>query len=149
MSSRTWSQSCCKSPLYCISWRQTDLGPCSVTARCRAGFTLRLLSLNDRDINFIPCFKLFGVLPSLSPASSPDVRQYLWKCVSHHPAAVLWDGPLPHPDAESQRVHPLPPDPQPAQAEAGGVLPARLVLHQRHRHERCEYRCSCTQILCV
>lgn len=82
-----------------------------------------------------------------APISSPHVRQYLWECLSHHPAAVLRDGPLPHPDAESQGVHPLPPDPQPTQAEVGGVLPACLVLHQWHRHERCEYWSSHTQTL--
>lgn len=84
---------------------------------------------------FPPC------LPSsfTSVFSSPDVRQHLWERVRHHPAALLRDGPLPHPDAESPGVHPLPPDPQPSPPEAGGVLSARLVLHQRHRHERREY----------
>lgn len=94
--------------------------------------------------NTLPCFPL---TLSPSPTSSPDVRQYLWERVGHHPAAVLGDGPLPHPDAKSEGVHPLPPDPQSTQAEAGGVFPACLVLHQRHWHECCEYRSSCSQIL--
>lgn len=73
-----------------------------------------------------------------SPPRSPHVRQHLRQRVSHHPAAVLWHRALPHADAPGAGVHPLPPDPQPAAPAPGGVLPARLVLHQRHRHERGE-----------
>lgn len=82
---------------------------------------------------------LVGMPRSSAPAPrtcpSPHVRQHLWQRVRHHPAPVLGHGALPHPDAASQGVHPLPPDPQPAAAAPGRVLPARLVLHQRHRHE--------------
>lgn len=85
---------------------------------------------------------LVGMPRSSAPAPrtcpSPHVRQHLWQRVRHHPAPVLGHGALPHPDAASQGVHPLPPDPQPAAAAPGRVLPARLVLHQRHRHERGE-----------
>uniref|UniRef100_A0AAY4ALP3 Ion transport domain-containing protein n=1 Tax=Denticeps clupeoides TaxID=299321 RepID=A0AAY4ALP3_9TELE len=61
-----------------------------------------------------------------------DVRQHLWQRVGHHPAAVLRHGALPRPDAAREGVHPVPSDPQPAASAAGGVLPARVVLHQRH-----------------
>uniref|UniRef100_A0A5F9DC38 Potassium voltage-gated channel subfamily H member 2 n=1 Tax=Oryctolagus cuniculus TaxID=9986 RepID=A0A5F9DC38_RABIT len=66
----------------------------------------------------------------------PHVRQHLRQRVRHHPAAVLGHGALPHTDAPGAGVHPLSPDPQPAAPAPRGVLPARLVLHQRHRHER-------------
>eukprot|EP00072_Mus_musculus_P053170 XP_006532621.1 PREDICTED: potassium voltage-gated channel subfamily H member 6 isoform X6 [Mus musculus] len=78
------------------------------------------------------------------PASGPSVqdntyvRQHLWQRVGHHPAPVLRHGSLPHSDAAGQGVHPLPPDPQPTEAAPGRVFPARLVLHQWHRHERGE-----------
>lgn len=49
-----------------------------------------------------------------SPTCSPDVRQHLWKCVGHHPEAVLRNGSVPHPNVKSQGVHPLPSDPQPS-----------------------------------
>ena len=52
-----------------------------------------------------------------------------------HPASVLRHRPLPHPDAADQGIHPIPSDPQSAQAEAGGILPTCVVVHQRHRYE--------------
>lgn len=75
-----------------------------------------------------------GVVSSLSA----HVRQYLWKRVGHHPAVIFRNGSISHADAARPRIHPLPSDSQPAAPETGGILPTRLVLHQRHRHERCE-----------
>lgn len=75
---------------------------------------------------------------ALSVPGSFNVRQHLRERVGHHSAAVLRHGAVPHADAAGQRVHPLPPDPRRPETKTGGVLPARLVLHQRHRHERCK-----------
>lgn len=86
------------------------------------------------------------ILCLVSSQTSTDVCQHLRQCFGDHPAAVLGDGPLPHPDAESPRVYPLSPDPQPTSPKAGGVFPACVVLHQWHWHERCEYwptQCGC------
>ena len=77
-----------------------------------------------------------GAQPRIPPpCPSPHVRQHLRQRVGHHPAPVLGHRSLPHADAAGQGVHPLPPDSQPPAAAPGGVLPTRLVLHQRHRHE--------------
>ena len=54
-------------------------------------------------------------------------RNYI--SVHHHLPQV----PLSH--AAGEGVQQVLPDTQPLEAEAGGVLPACLVLHQRHRHE--------------
>lgn len=72
-------------------------------------------------------------LYGFSPSS--NVCQHLWECVRHHPEVVFRYGQVSPPDATGQRIHPLPPDPKPTEAEAGGVLPTRLDVHQRHRHE--------------
>lgn len=81
----------------------------------------------------IPCWKrAFAEVITLSLVfshTSTDVCQHLWECFGHHPASVLWNGQVPHPDAEGPRVYPLPPDSQPASPKAGGVFPACLVLH--------------------
>lgn len=78
-----------------------------------------------------PC--LNGHLFGFSPSS--NVRQHLWERVRHHPEVVFRYGQVSPPDATGQRVHPLSPDPEPAEAAAGGVLPTRLDVHQWHRHE--------------
>ena len=76
----------------------------------------------------------------ISPVvSSADVCQYLWQRQCHHPTPVLGHGSLPLTDAESEGIHSLPSDPEPPQTAAGGILPARLVLHERHRHEPGNY----------
>lgn len=66
---------------------------------------------------------------------SPNVCQHLWECICYHSAALLRNSAVSHTDAACERVYPLPPDPQPTQAEAGGVFSAFLELHQWHRHE--------------
>ena len=52
-----------------------------------------------------------------------------WKSVSS------WCPQVPLGNAKGEGVQQVLPDPKPPEAAAGGVLPARLVLHQRHRHE--------------
>jgi hypothetical protein len=42
---------------------------------------------------------------------------------------------VPFGDAAGEGVQQVLPDPEPAEAAPGGVLPARLVLHQRDRYE--------------
>lgn len=76
-----------------------------------------------------------SLVPWCAFSSSSNVRQHLWERVRHHPEVVFWHGQVSSPDAEGQRIHPLPPDPQSAEAEAGGVLPTCLDLHQWNRHE--------------
>lgn len=78
-----------------------------------------------------PC--LIGHLSGFSPSS--NVRQHLWERVRHHPEVVFRYGQVSPPDATGQRIHPLSPDSEPAEAEAGGVLSTRLDIHQWHRHE--------------
>jgi len=73
------------------------------------------------------------------PHHSTDVRQYLWQRKCNHSTALLGHGPLPHSDAEGQGVHSVPSDPEPAASTTGGVLPARVVVHKRHRHEHGTY----------
>lgn len=77
--------------------------------------------------------RLTGSPYGFSPSS--HVRQHLRECVRHHPEVVFRYGQVSPPDATGERIHPLPPDPKPAEAAAGGILPARLDVHQRHRHE--------------
>lgn len=72
---------------------------------------------------------------------SPNVCQHLWERVSYHSAALLRNSTVSHTDAACERVYPLPPDPQPTQAEAGGVFSAFLELHQWHRHEHGAFEC--------
>lgn len=92
-------------------------------------------------------------LSLISSQTSIDVCQYLWECFGDHPASVLGDSPVPHPDVEGPRVYPLSPDPQPASPKAGGVFPACVVLHQWHWHECCEYlptnQCWCLSTPCL
>lgn len=73
--------------------------------------------------------QLYGFSPS------SNVCQHLRECVRHHPEVVFRYSQISPSDAAGQRIHPLPPDPKPTEAEAGGVLSARLDVHQRHRHE--------------
>ena len=55
---------------------------------------------------------------------SADVRHDIWQRERHDHPPVLGDHAVPLSDAQHQGVHPVPPHPQPAQAEAGGVLPS-------------------------
>lgn len=73
--------------------------------------------------------------PDVCLSFSPHVRQHLWQRLRHHPEIVLRHGALSRPNATRQGVHTFSPDPQPAEATAGGVFPALLDLHQWHRHE--------------
>ncbi len=54
--------------------------------------------------------------------SSSDVRHHLRKRLCHDLPVVFRDDAVPRADAQHQGVHKVPPHPQPAQAEAGGVL---------------------------
>lgn len=72
---------------------------------------------------------------------SPNVCQHLWECICYHSAALLRNSTVSHTDAACERVYPLPPDPQPTQAEARGVFSTFLELHQWHRHEHGVFAC--------
>nr|CAI5830407.1 unnamed protein product [Callosobruchus analis] len=68
-------------------------------------------------------------------APNTDAEKIFTICVMLAGSSVLGYRPVPYADAAGTGVHPLPPDPEPSAATAGGVLPARLDLHERHRHE--------------
>ena len=40
---------------------------------------------------------------------------------------------------ECERVRALPPHPEDSGRETPGIVPAQLELHERYRHEQCEY----------
>uniref|UniRef100_A0A8D8ILJ1 (northern house mosquito) hypothetical protein n=2 Tax=Culex pipiens TaxID=7175 RepID=A0A8D8ILJ1_CULPI len=65
----------------------------------------------------------------------PHVRQYLRKRFGHHSTVILRNGTVPHANVACPGVYSVPSDPKSAAATAGGVLPARVDLHERHRHE--------------
>lgn len=66
---------------------------------------------------------------------SAHVRQHLRQRFGDHSAALFGHGPLSHANAASAGIHPVSSDPEPAATAARRVLPARVDLHKRHRHE--------------
>lgn len=79
--------------------------------------------------------------------SSPNVCKHFWECFCNYSKTVLGNGQVPHANAESERVHSLPPNPQPSAAAAWRIFPARMDLHQRHWHEHGMYFCCPKQKL--
>lgn len=79
---------------------------------------------------------------------SSHVCQYIWKRVCHYPTAVFRYNPLPHSDAAGQRIYPIPSNPRQLAPKARGVLPARVVIHKRHRHECCEWKSQWVVLPC-
>ena len=84
---------------------------------------------------------------SLSPItfffiqSSTNVCKHFWECVCNYPKTILGNCQVPHADAASKRVHSLSPNPQPSEATAWRIFPARMDLHQWHWHEHGMYYC--------
>lgn len=66
---------------------------------------------------------------------SSDVRQHLRECFGDHPEVVLGYGALSHADVKGEGVHKVPPDPKSSEAEAGGVFPACVDVHEWNRYE--------------
>ena len=87
-------------------------------------------------------YLLFFFHNKLSPHSA-DVRVDIRKRFRDNSEIVLRNRQVPRPDAQGEGVHQVPPDPQPPEAEVGGILPARLVVHKRNRYEHGEFLFVC------
>lgn len=53
---------------------------------------------------------------------SPNVRQYIWKRIGDHPTVILGHSEVPHANAESARIHQVPPDTEPAETATRRIL---------------------------
>ena len=71
----------------------------------------------------------------VNPHSSDKLDQLMSFFVNKYNFYLYYPFKVPFCHATGARVQQVLPDPEPVEAAAGGVLPARLVLHQRDRYE--------------